>query len=418
MPIPEGVKTYSVTQVTNAVKGRIEEHFASFWVAGEVVNYKKVPSTGHMYFSLKDAGAVLPCQFRSGFNLRMKFEPRDGMEVLCRGGLTVYPPQGKYQLEVQEFEPKGIGAAELALQQLREKLRAKGYFDPERRRGFPRFPRCVALVTSSSGAAVRDMLQLLGQRWPSARVVVRASRVQGQFAAEELAASLRMLCELSRKKHLPLCAIVLGRGGGAAADLAAFNEEIVADAIFESSVPVVSAVGHETDVTLADLVADLRAETPTAAIVSLTPRSREDVLNDLEEMQSYLRGAITSRIQSARQSVKQLEARPGLRRPLDRYRAAAQQMDDRSERLKRVGAQLLLMGRKKLAAGAAQLEALSPLGVLTRGYSLTKRGDGALLRSAADVAVGEIIETRLAEGCLLSRVLGPSSPPPDAKHGE
>jgi len=414
MPIPAGAKTYTVTQVTNAVKGRIEEHFAEFWVAGEVTSFKRHPPTGHMYFTLKDAGAVLPCQFRSGFNLRMKFEPRDGMEVLCRGGLTVYAPQGKYQLEVQECEPKGIGAAELALQQLKEKLRAKGYFDPKRRRPVPAFPRYVALVTSSSGAAVRDMLELLVQRWPSAGVVVRSCRVQGPLAAPEITESLRMLCALSRAKHVPLCAIVLGRGGGAAADLSAFNEECVADAIYESSVPVISAVGHETDLTLADLVADIRAETPSAAIALLTPH-RDEVMAGLRETEARLRDAVTSRISQSRQYVKQFADRPGLRRPMDRVLQAASKLDERTARMNRAAQVLLARGQEKLAAATQQLEALSPLNVLTRGYSLTRRGDGALLRSAADVVPGEIIQTRLAEGEILSRVIVSPTAPSEAE---
>lgn len=410
-------KSYTVSQVTAAVKGRIEEHFAEFWVAGEVTNYKKLPSTGHMYFSLKDAGAVLPCQFRSGFNLRMKFEPRDGMQVLCRGGLTVYPPQGKYQLEVQEFEPKGVGAAELALQQLKDKLRAKGYFAPERRRPMPVYPRCIALVTSSTGAAIRDMIELLAQRWPMTRVVVRSSRVQGQYAPEELAASLRMLCLLSRKKLLALDAIVLGRGGGAAADLSAFNEEIVADAIYDSSVPVVSAVGHETDVTIADLVADKRAETPTAAIVLLTRDCRE-VMADLRATQARLQDAMLFRVQNSRQRVQQLAERPGLRRPQDRILVAKQKIDERSTRLNRAAQLLLGRGNEKLSAATHQLQALSPLNVLTRGYSLTQRTDGTVLRSSSGVVPGDVIETRLAEGSILSCVLGPSSPTPDSNHGQ
>ena len=417
MPTTPETKSYTVSQVTAAVKGRIEEHFAEFWVAGEVTNYKKLPSTGHMYFSLKDAGAVLPCQFRSGFNLRMKFEPRDGMEVLCRGGLTVYPPQGKYQLEVQEFEPRGVGAAELALQQLKDKLRDKGYFAVERRRPMPVYPRCIALVTSSTGAAIRDMIELLAQRWPMTRVVVRSSRVQGQYAPEELAASLRMLCQLSRKKFLALDAIVLGRGGGAAADLSAFNEEIVADAIFDSSVPVVSAVGHETDVTIADLVADRRAETPTAAVVLLTRDCRE-VMNDLRALQARLQDAMLFRVQNSRQRVQQLAERPGLRRPLDRILVAKQKIDDRNTRLDRAGQLLLSRGHEKLAAATQQLQALSPLNVLTRGYSLTQRTDGTVLRSSSDVVPGDVIETRLAEGSILSCVLGPNSPTPDSNHGQ
>jgi len=417
MPIPVGIKTYSVSQVTAAIKGQLEEHFAEFWVSGEVTNYKKHPPSGHMYFTLKDANSMLPCIFKAGFNRRMKYEPRDGMEVLCRGGLVVFEQKGIYQLEVQEFEPKGQGAAELALLQLKEKLRAKGYFDPARRRPFPVFPKFVALVTSASGAAVRDMIESILQRWPLTGIVVRDCRVQGPTAPQDIAESLRLLCQLSKSGKLKLCAIVLGRGGGPTADLSAFNEEIVADAIFDSSVPVVSAVGHENDVTIADLVADFRALTPTAAIVALTRRSCDDVLFDLGETERRMRDAILARIAHGRQRVEQLAERPGLRRPLDRVRLAEQKIGERTARLDRAAKLLLNRGDEKLAAAAQQLQALSPLNVLTRGYSLTQR-DGKLVRSSTEVAAGDLIETRLAEGTIFSRVLGPTPPAPESTHGQ
>ena len=413
MPMPEGVRAYSVSQVTAAVKGRVEEHFASFWVAGEVSNYTKATS-GHMYFSLKDDDSTLACVMFRGVNLRLKFDPRNGMEVLCRGGLTVYPAKGSYQLVIEEFQPKGVGAAELALRQLKEKLRMKGYFDPQRRRPMTKYPKCVALVASATGAAIRDMLELMAQRWPLARVVVQPSRVQGDGAAEEIAKHLRFLSDLSHRKLLHLDAIVIGRGGGSAEDLAAFNEEVVADAIYESSVPVICAVGHETDVSIADLVADRRAETPSAAIVMLTPH-RDEMMADLIDRRARLREAMTFRLQNLRQYVQQLSERPGLRRPLDRVRQAEQKIDDRAERLNRAAKVLLARGNEKLAAATLQLQALSPLNVLTRGYSLTRRGDGTLLRSAEDTAPGEILRTRLADGEILSRVLVSNTPTGDAE---
>src|SRR5579885_1340570 len=258
MPLPEGVKPLSVSAVTTAVKLRLEEHFPELWVAGEVSNFVRAQS-GHVYFTLKDATSTLRCVMLRGFALRLKFDPRDGMEVVARGGLSVFAPRGEYQLYVQELLPKGLGAAELALRQLKEKLLKKGYFDPKRKRVLPKYPRRVALIASATGAAVRDMLELLTTRWPVSDVVVRPSRVQGDGAAQDVAASLRMLNHLHKLNHLPLCAIVIGRGGGSSEDLAAFNEECVADAVDESSVSVVSAVGHEIDVSIADLVADYRA---------------------------------------------------------------------------------------------------------------------------------------------------------------
>ncbi|HEX4609984.1 MAG TPA: exodeoxyribonuclease VII large subunit, partial [Urbifossiella sp.] len=264
-----------IARLTAIVEGR----FPAVWVSGEVTDYKKAAS-GHMYFTLKDESAQLKAVLFRGVNLRMKFEPHGGMEVLARGRLTVYEPRGDVQFQVEELQPKGIGAAELGLRQLKEKLLARGYFDPRRKRPIPRFPQRVALVASPTGAAVRDMLELLAQRWPRTDVIVRPSRVQGTGAAEEVAVALRELNRLHTSGRLPLCAVVIGRGGGSAEDLAAFNEEAVADAIFQSVVPVVAAIGHEIDVTIADLVADYRAETPSAAVVALTPH-RLELLADL-----------------------------------------------------------------------------------------------------------------------------------------
>jgi exodeoxyribonuclease VII large subunit len=329
------------------------------------------------------------------------------MAVIVRGGLTVYEPRGEYQLIAEELHPKGIGAAELALRQLKEKLLAKGYFDPTRKRPLPRFPKRVALVASATGAAVRDMLELLAQRWPVAQVVVYPSRVQGDGAAENVAANLRFLSQLHVNRLLPLDAVVIGRGGGSAEDLWAFNEEIVADAIFECAVPVVSAVGHETDVTVADLVADRRAETPSAAIVALVPDRRE-LLIGLEETEQRIHDAMTNRVRISQVRLNQLVDRSAFRQPLQRIRELEAKLRESSDRLLRAARYRLERGQSQVAALAEQLEALSPLGVLQRGYSLTRRGDGVVVRSSNDVAPGEVLTTRLAEGEILSRVLSRS----------
>jgi exodeoxyribonuclease VII large subunit len=341
------------------------------------------------------------------------------MQVIARGRLTVYDPRGEYQLIVEELQPKGIGAAELALRQLKEKLLKKGYFDPRRKRKLPRFPRRVGLIASASGAAVRDMVELFAQRWPLTEVVVRPSRVQGETAAAEIAAALRMLNHFHGTRELPLDAVILGRGGGSTEDLWAFNEEPVADAIYNSVVPVVSAVGHEVDVTIADLVADHRAETPSAAVVALTP-DRRQMVADLLDLQARLYEAVDHRLQLGRNRVELLAARPAFRRPLQRVRELEQRLDDTAGRLHRAAQQRLIQAGEKLAALAARLETLSPLNVLTRGYSLTHTAGGALARSAADVAPGDVIVTRLAAGEIVSRVEsaeGPRAAPPHVNEG-
>jgi len=338
-----------------------------------------------------------------GFNLRLRFDPRDGLEVLARGRLSVYEPRGDYQLLVEELQPKGVGAADLALRQLKEKLLARGYFDPERKKRLPRFPKRVALIASPTGAAVRDMIELFAQRWPAAEVVVRPSRVQGEGAAAEVADAVRLLNRLHATGVLPIDAIVIGRGGGSAEDLWAFNEEVVAEAVFASKLAVVSAVGHEIDVTVVDLVADHRAETPTAAVVALTPHRRE-LLAGLPELRDRLGEAVSHRLELARQQLDQLTDRWPFRRPLERIRTREQGLDELAGRLRRAVKVRLSRAAEKLAALAGQLETLSPLNVLQRGYSLTHNDDGRLVRSAAGVRPGDRLVSRVADGEVVSRV--------------
>ena len=403
MPLPEGVRPFTVSGLTTAVKLRLEEHFPEVWVAGEVTNLVRAAS-GHVYFTLKDAKATLRCVMFRGFALRMKFDLRDGIEVIARGGLSVYEQRGEYQLLVQELQPRGIGAAELALRQLKEKLLKKGYFDPKRKRKLPRFPRRVALIASPTGAAIRDMLEILTTRWPIADVVFRPSRVQGEGAAEDVAAADDDRAERQQVELVQVVELPHRRGGGSSEDLAAFNEECVADAVFESAVPVVSAVGHEIDVSVADLVADYRALTPSQAITALCPDRRE-LMDALIDTGDRLREAVEHRVELARQRVDQLADRPALRRPLERIRDLEQRLDDTAARLQRAVKLRIQRNTDRVAALAGQLESLSPLNVLKRGYSLTRSAGGVnLIRDAAEVKPGDQIVTRLAAGEVVSRV--------------
>lgn len=390
----------SVSQLTSQLKGVLEDCFQRVWVAGEISNFAH-PASGHMYFTLKDAKSQIKAVLFRGINMRMKFSPRDGLEVLARGRVSVYDQRGEYQLIVEELQPKGVGAAELALRQLKEKLLARGFFDPSRKQRLPRFPKRVALVASATGAAVRDMIELLAQRWPVADVIVRHSRVQGETAAEEIAAAIRQLNVLHLGGSLPLDAIVLGRGGGSTEDLWAFNELAVAEAVFASAVPVVSAVGHEIDVTIADLVADHRAETPSAAVVALTPDARE-LLPGLAEWRERLREAVLRNVDQLKSRVDQMASRPALRRPLQRIQELEQRLDDTAARLNRAAKARVASATEKVAALAAQLETLSPLGVLARGYSLT-HANGKLVRHPDDVTTGDVLTTRVAGGTVISR---------------
>jgi exodeoxyribonuclease VII large subunit len=394
----------SISEITSQLRELVEGCFPSVWVAGEISNFTRA-SSGHWYFTLKDSKAQLRAVMWRGFNLRTRFTPKDGLEVFARGKVSFYEQRGECQLVVEEIQPKGIGAAELALRQLKEKLLAKGYFDSQRKRRLPRFPQRVGIITSASGAAIRDMVELFAQRWPLTEVIIHPSRVQGDGAAAEVAAAVRMLNHLHMNGNLILDAIILGRGGGSIEDLWAFNEEIIADAIFVSSVPIVSAVGHEVDITIADLVADHRAETPSAAVVALTPHRREMTTGFLE-LHTRLTEAINHRLEMATHRVEQLASRPAFRQPFQRIRDLEQRLDNSADRLKRVINQRVSKSSDRIAALAARLESLSPLNVLTRGYSLTHKDSGELVRSASEVEPGDLLRTRVALGEIISRVEG------------
>jgi exodeoxyribonuclease VII large subunit len=403
--IPTGAKVFTVSELTAEVKGVLEDGFTGVWVSGEVTGYKKHTS-GHCYLKLRDAGAVLSAVLYRGIALRLKFDPRDGMEVVARGRLSVYPPQGQYQFAIEELQPKGVGAQELALKQLREKLLHKGYFAPQRKRMLPRFPQRICLVTSPTGAAVRDMLEILGRRWPATQLWVCPVRVQGETAPGEIAAAL---ARINRVGGVDV--IILGRGGGSTEDLAAFNDERVADAIFASRIPVVSAVGHEIDVTIADLVADVRALTPSEAAERVVPNLAE-ILQQLGETEGRMRELLWGRLELLRQRLLDLAGRRCFRRPLERVQDLAQRLDGFEERLQRAGQQQLEQRRLRLQGVAGRLESLSPLNVLGRGYSLTRRvDDRRVVRAADQLRVGEVVLTVVEHGQFTSRVEEIAVPP-------
>lgn len=395
---PEGVKVLSVSELTQEVKGILEDGFAAVWVAGEVSNLAR-PSSGHVYLTLKDSGAQLRAVVFRGVAMRLRFELHDGLDVIARGRLSVYPPRGEYQLVVEELQPKGLGALELALRQLREKLFRLGYFAPERKKPLPHYPRRVALVTSPTGAAIRDMLEILGRRWPTAETWVCPVRVQGEGAAQEVAAALHLLNRLGQ-----VDVIIVGRGGGSVEDLWAFNEECVAHAIFQSRIPVVSAVGHEIDLTIADLVADRRALTPSEAAELVTP-NRWEIVEGLRGLGGQLRTALWQRLELARSRLRDLERRRAFRMPLERVRDGERRVDELGDRLRRAMRQRLGRAREGLSAQAARLESLSPLNVLGRGYSLTRReADQVVVRHADQVRPGDRLVTHVQHGRIVSRV--------------
>jgi len=397
--LPPGVKVLSVSELTREVKTLLEDTFARVWVSGEVSNFKRHPPSGHWYLTLKDGGAQLKAAMFRGANLRVKFDVSDGMKIVARGRLGVYEQRGDYQLYIDELQPEGVGPLELAFRQLKEKLSAKGYFEAARKKQLPAFPRRIALVTSPSGAAVRDVLEILGQRWPAVEVWVCPVPVQGEGAGEKIADAIRLLNRLS-----DVDVLVVARGGGSLEDLWAFNEECVAQAIYESLIPIVSGVGHETDYTIADMVADRRAETPSAAAMTVVRDWREEE-KKLRIVQQRLCDRIDRSVEWARQRLSGLSNRPCFRQPLRGIRELEQRLDDTADRLARGARQRVAYARQRLEADAARLESLSPLNVLARGYSLTRKElDQSVVRRPDQVCPGERIVTFVQAGRLVSRV--------------
>jgi exodeoxyribonuclease VII large subunit len=401
--IPEQApqRVLSVFELTSQIKDLLEGTFQQVWVAGEISNFSR-PQSGHCYLTLKDDRAQIRAVLWRTAASRLRFELEDGLEVICQGSLDVYAPRGSYQLVIRQIEPKGIGALELALRKLKEKLAAEGLFDPARKRPLPRFPRRIAFVTSPTGAAVRDFLEVLRRRWRGADVLVVPVRVQGDGAAQEIAAAIAAVNRFAD----PVDCLVVGRGGGSLEDLWAFNEEAVVRAIHASRIPVVSAVGHEIDVTLADLVADVRALTPSEAAELVVPAA-EEIMLALHSQQQRLLGALRRRAMLSRSRLDQLAGRRMFRKPFELVHDAARRLDELSVRSLRAARRRLSAARKQADAAANHLDSLSPLAVLGRGYSLTQRlSDGQLIRDAAELAVGDEIATRFARGRVVSQVVG------------
>ena len=385
----------TVTELTARIKLALERGFSEVALRGEISNLSR-PRSGHVYFSLKDDAASIRAVLWKSEAERLVFDLADGMAVKVWGKLAVYAPRGEYQVTVRRIEPEGIGALELAFRQTVARLAAEGLFDPSRKKPLPRFPRRIVVVTSPTGAAIRDLLQVTGRRWPLTEILIAPAKMQGLGAGEEVAAALALA---NRVAGADL--IIIARGGGSLEDLWAFNEEVVARAIAGSRLPVVSAVGHEVDTTIADLVADLRAATPSVAGELCVPDIQE-LIQQLDRLGDRIARAGRSRIEQARLRLVTLSERAA-RAGRSRIEQARLRLVTLSERADRAIHRGLDDRRHRLARLAAGLEALSPLGVLARGYSITLRDD-VVIRSPDDVRPGDLIRTRLAAGSLLSRV--------------
>jgi exodeoxyribonuclease VII large subunit len=432
-----------VSELSARLRGVLEDEFAEVWVRGEISG-GRMWNSGHYYFTLKDAAAQIKAVvFRSALRY-LKFKPQDGLSVTVRGRISVYDPKGEYQLVCEYLEPQGLGARQLAFEQLKKRLAAEGLFDEARKRPLPALPRRIGIVTSIDGAALRDIVRVLRRRYPNAHLVVSPTRVQGEGAAGEIARALRLIARID---HVDV--VIVGRGGGALEDLWAFNEETVARAIAACPIPVISAVGHETDVTIADFAADLRAPTPSAA-AEIVVRQKDEFVAHIRRLTQQLRGAAANRVRRQETRLHALLARAGFagfpgrlawrarhlgelagtlrhaardhltnrRRRLDAIDRALGQFDPR-HRLARIRAALLAhdarlhaaatrrlhRGQARFREAAARLDGLSPLAVLGRGYAVCWDGDRTrIVRDASSVAPGEDIRVTLEHGELRARV--------------
>jgi len=395
-------------------------------VAGEISNLS-MPASGHVYFSLKDASSTLPAAMWRSEAKRLKFRPTDGLEVVVEGRVDVYDAQGKLQLYVDRMTPRGAGALELAFRQLREKLEREGLFDPAAKKPIARFPQALGVVTSATGAAIRDVQRTIRRRWGGLPVYLAPSRVQGEGAAEQIAEAVALLDAAAAR--LGIDTILVVRGGGSLEDLWAFNEEAVARAIFTARTPIVSGVGHEVDVTICDLVADRRAPTPTGAAELAAPDG-EEVRRHVGRLSERLRRIVRDRLLAGRRELEAILRAGMFRDPMGRIRQRAQRIDELSHRLRAslherlaVSARRLTplagrlakehpihalrLARQRVSASAGRLEALSYRHTLRRGFSVTRTETGTLLRSARDVGPGQRLRTELADGTLDSEVIFP-----------
>jgi exodeoxyribonuclease VII large subunit len=442
---PSRRRILTVSQLTAQVRSLLEERFFEIWVEGELSNCR-VWNTGHLYFTLKDASAQIKgVMFRSSLRL-LRFKPHDGLRVVARGRISVYDAKGEYEIVCEHLEPEGLGALQLAFDQLKQRLSAEGLFDPARKRPLPALPRKIGIVTSLDGAAVRDIINVLRRRYANAHLVIRPTRVQGDGAALDIARGLRAI---ARVKGVDV--ILVGRGGGSIEDLWAFNEEVVARAIAEAPVPVISAVGHETDVTIADFVADLRAPTPSAAAEMVVARKDEFVAR-IDRLVSGVSGAMSMRKHRLESRLRAIESRPGLagmhgrlalrgrhageltfalRRAVDTALASRERTYQRLRlMLERFDLRRRLAGVKnrliagdarlhsvihkrthalqaRLGASAARLDSLSPLAVLGRGYAVCWNADRTeIIRDAARVEDGASVVVTVQRGELTCEVKG------------
>ncbi len=436
-------QVYSVTELTRAIKFSLETEFRQVWIEGEISNLR-IPSSGHMYVTIKDKDSQIKAVMFRSSKSRLKFEPKDGDQIVARGKITVYEPRGEYQIVIDCIEPKGIGALQRAFQQLKEKLSKEGLFSEELKKGLPLLPQKIGIVTSPTGAAIRDILKVIDRRFPNINILISPVKVQGEGAANEIACAIEDLNKIN-----DIDVIIVGRGGGSIEDLWPFNEEIVARAIFNSEIPVISAVGHEIDFTISDFVADLRAPTPSAA-AELVVKNKNELLGNIVALNKRLLNIIRGTLLESKVLLKNLASRKVLRDPLTPIHEKQQRLDEVTLRIERATKSyfriqkekvrtskkhLLLLNplvkvkqhkvvllelekkfitrmnytltmlRNSLEATMKRLDSVSPLSVLERGFAICRtHPKGTIVKDSKTISAGELVKVELSKGKLLCNI--------------
>lgn len=390
----------SITQINEYIQGKMnaDPMLTQVAVRGEISNYKCYPS-GHHYFTLKDEASALKCVMFKGNAMGLRFRPTNGMKVIALGRISVYPRDGAYQLYCTAMSVDGVGDLYAAFEQLKAKLASKGLFDPEKKKKLPKYPGTIGVVTSSAGAAVHDILRILRKRYPLAQVKLLPVRVQGAEAPDEIAAAIRYA-----NAHRLADLLIVGRGGGSLEDLWAFNDERVAYAIYESEIPIISAVGHEPDVTIADYVADLRAATPSNGAELAVP-DQEALLQNLDALNGAMAAALSRQLKLAAQRLDALAASPALRGPTAYLERKEKDLRLLKNRMISAQERMISASNARFVSCVAKLDAMSPLKVLSRGYAMAQTGNGELLRSIHQVNPGDSILVNISDGTITASVL-------------
>ncbi len=386
---------YTISQLNREVRGLLESAYPMVWLEGEISNFTHHRS-GHMYLTLKDENAQVDAAMFRMANQSLTFTPENGMSVLALAQVTVYEPRGRYQVVLQDMKPAGVGKLQLTFEQLKAKLHEEGLFDPERKKTLPSFPNRIGIVTASGAAALRDMHNILSRRFPAVEVLLFPAKVQGEGSGEEVAASIEQANRYSQSEA-PVDVLIVGRGGGSLEDLWAFNEEVVARAIAASNIPVVSAVGHEVDVTISDFVADMRAPTPSAAAELVVP-DQEDVLYTVRTRTQQVARLCIDRWKEAGNRLEWIQRSHGLRRPAQRLRDVSQTLDQLQGKLKKNFETQFKQRQQSFETLLGRLNQSNPTTILGRGYAALKTEAGDSIKSSEQVTVGDVLKLQLSDG--------------------